>query len=138
MVHFFAAMFNFVQAYCYAKNMQSFVSLSYLAGILVCVIFATNELSSNFIKGISHGVVFGMAVAFLGLFWFSRIFLGFEHYLRVLWLPFTAMMLSYTSNWMFESNLSSWSKLGLITSVSVIVLYEMRYEIFHVFKVLRS
>jgi O-antigen/teichoic acid export membrane protein len=135
---FFAAMFNFVQAYCYAKNMQSFVSLSYLAGILVFGFFVTNELSSNFIKGISHGVVFGMAVAFLGLFWFSRMFLGFKRYLRVLWLPFTAMMLSYTSNWMFESSLSSWSKLGLITSVSVIVLYEMRYEILHVFKVLRS
>ena len=92
---FFAALFNFAQAYCYAQKAPVIVFVSYAMGIfifLLVAIYAVKQLDLSFI---AWGLTLSMGVSSISICFLGKVFDHPTKLIRIFWLPALAFLFDF-------------------------------------------
>lgn len=84
---FFAALFNFAQAYCYSNKAQMLVFISYAVGIFTFCLFGIYAVKQSDLSLIAWGLTLSMGAACIPIYFWGKIFDHPIKYIRVFWLP---------------------------------------------------
>ena len=126
---FFAALFNFLQAYCYAKKEQKSVFLSYLFGIFAFSLVSYYAIAASNLTMLAWGATFSMGVACLVLLIFSRLIMNITQCVQIFWLPVICFVFSLFSTTDIAQKIGQLPMVILFVAVFTISVYEMRREL---------
>lgn len=122
---FFAALFNFAQAYCYSKGSQTLVFFSYLIGTATFIMTAMYAVALSDLSIIAWGLTFSMGAACIIIHILGNMFSTPFDLVKIFWLPFLSL-LSIWRPWNLGSLSPEYTMLLFVLCIVLLSAYEIR------------